>query len=444
MADLIQMKTLGGIPKLPMEKKEAHDLMRQEYESGTPTVKDCHSYGIVINRDGYILLQQRPESASDNGGLYDKSWGSHVNQNDSGVTSAMYKSGRELGVPLAVLDDDKFYAMLTCHPDITDKLAITRRLDFLPRHTSERKLPDGSTWDEPCEATVLLSYYDGNIRIPPADGAGLKWYTRETLRDQIGKKPEAFTEDMRTLVAKYYDQLVPFHNLPGLAPTNDFSQYELLPLLDLDGDFIGAAPRKGIHEPLIKAYRTGVDQPSKHRHIRLQLLRSDGSLWLQKRSKGKRENPGMMDKTIGGHRNSIDTYETAMLHELMDELRIPGAVLDKADFKRAVRHRPELLKDQALIFPIGEEEDYVSRRVLAEGAPWKEIGDTIWAIGYYDGEISFKDGEAVGVDVRNVDELRRDIETRPQDYTPDLCDMVERMGHMMVPASEFRAKVLKF
>ena len=81
----------------------------------------------------------------------------------------------------------------------------------------------------------------------------------------------------------------------------------------------------------------------------------------------------MIDKPIGGHGNSIDSYETAALHECMDELNIPATVLSTSDFSHAVRYRPEILSTQAVLMNVRQETNYRSVRAVKDGEPEEDI-----------------------------------------------------------------------
>jgi hypothetical protein len=46
-------------------------------------------------------------------------------------------------------------------------------------------------------------------------------------------------------------------------------------------------------------------------------------------------------------------------------------------------------------------------------------------VGYYDGAIRFKDGEASGIDVFSLEELKEELVHSPEKFTEDLKVMVE-------------------
>jgi hypothetical protein len=56
--------------------------------------------------------------------------------------------------------------------------------------------------------------------------------------------------------------------------------------------------------------------------------------------------------------------------------------------------------------------------------------------GYYDGAIKFKDGEASGIEVFSLGELKEELEKYPEKFTEDLKFMIEKYEKYLVPVSE--------
>jgi hypothetical protein len=57
-------------------------------------------------------------------------------------------------------------------------------------------------------------------------------------------------------------------------------------------------------------------------------------------------------------------------------------------------------------------------------------------IGYYDGAIRFKDGEATGIEVFSLDELKLELKEHPEKFTEDLKFMIEKYEKYLVSISE--------
>jgi hypothetical protein len=56
--------------------------------------------------------------------------------------------------------------------------------------------------------------------------------------------------------------------------------------------------------------------------------------------------------------------------------------------------------------------------------------------GYYDGTISFKDGESSGVEVLTLDELKEDMLLYPTKFTRELQWLVSTYERFLVPLSQ--------
>jgi len=428
---LVRVKdAVGGYEIAAMEKKALHLAMQQQYSAGgveAVKYKDIHAKGIIISRKGLLRLQQRPDDAADNPGLVDTSWGAHIEDQDTEITGAMFESARELGIATTVLPDRLFYTMVENHPKLTEEIALTREVGYRRRFVSDRVLHDGTVWQEPCELTLFVSYLDGKYLPEEEDGGALKFYSIGKLRQEIAAHPERFTGDLRYIVEKWGDELVRYVDLPQYHPNPDPGSTELIQQFDLNGVPVGTVKRKQAHEQMIRDFYAGRQPKRKHRHIRVMLRRSDGTFFLQKRSLWKKENAGLIDKPVGGHVGLGDYYDTAVIHECNDELAIAAAVLSPEDFEVVVRHRPEILEHQAVLKRVDLWLDYVSkgRTLEKRKKPWDELNDSAIYFGCYDGPVKLKDGEATGVEAENVVDLKRMMKKKPEEYTPDLWDLVE-------------------
>ncbi len=87
---------------------------------------------------------------------------------------------------------------------------------------------------------------------------------------------------------------------------------ELLDLVDDQDQVIGQSWRSVI-------YREG---RSNFRVVNVFLERSDGCLWIPRRSQYKRLFPGCLDMSMGGHVGAGESYEAALTRELSEELRL--------------------------------------------------------------------------------------------------------------------------
>lgn len=88
---------------------------------------------------------------------------------------------------------------------------------------------------------------------------------------------------------------------------------ELFPITDNDGNTIGKASRSECHNGISFLL---------HPVVHLYVFNSKGELYLQKRSRLKKIQPGKWDTSVGGHVDYGEEIETALLREAREELGI--------------------------------------------------------------------------------------------------------------------------
>ncbi|MEA3343727.1 MAG: NUDIX hydrolase [archaeon] len=209
---------------------------------------------------------------------------------------------------------------------------------------------------------------------------------------------------------------------------------ELLEVYDLQGKLLKVQERSKFYSGIKKEYASKGRISKQVRAVRILLLNSRGRIYLQKRSKLKNENPGLYDKTIGGHVSKGETWDMAAIRECAEELGFPASILSPEEFDRAI-HVTDLS-----VVGIFRKVDYIpsfqSVRVTADGERFVQPFITTVYIGYYDGAIKFVDGESSGVEVFSLDELKGEIKSNPSKFTEDLKYMVKAYGKYVKPVSE--------
>jgi isopentenyldiphosphate isomerase len=216
---------------------------------------------------------------------------------------------------------------------------------------------------------------------------------------------------------------------------------EMLKMYSDEGELLGEMEKKKFHETMKKQFVDEKKVSIRHKHVRLLLMTSNGRVILQRRSKWKGDNPGMWDKTIGGHVSGEDSYDLTMLKECAEELGIPATVIDKEEFEHTIKVTD--LRVLAVLTKLSYLDNFKSKRIDSEtGFVWAEPGMVQFYIGYYDGAIRFMDSESCGIQVFSKAELAKELEEFPASFTEDIKYIMEKFGRMIKPVEEKIVHVL--
>jgi len=206
---------------------------------------------------------------------------------------------------------------------------------------------------------------------------------------------------------------------------------EELEIYDLNGKFLKVQERKRFYSEIKDEFARKGNISRKVKSIRLILMNSKGRIYLQKRSKFKDENPGLYDKTVGGHVAKDDTYDMTVIRECAEELGFPASILPEKEFDKAVK-----VTDLSIV-GIFKKMDYVTNfqsvRVTNKGKRFIQPYMVAFYVGYYDGAIRFVDGESSGIEVFSLKELKEDIKKNPDKFTEDIKFMIKKYEKFLKP-----------
>ncbi|MFC1697726.1 NUDIX domain-containing protein [Nanoarchaeota archaeon] len=206
---------------------------------------------------------------------------------------------------------------------------------------------------------------------------------------------------------------------------------EKLEIYDMDGNLLRVQDRDEYYESIREEFKKNGKITTQVKAIRMLLMNERGMLYIQKRSPLKAENPGLYDKTVGGHVKAGHTWDLTVVQECHEELGFPAVVLTDEEFKLAVRATD--LSIIGLFRKVDLIEKFISIRKRGN-EHIKQPYITAIYVGYYDGGIRFKDGEATGIEVLSLEDLQNRIKKNPKDFTEDLKFMIKKFKKYLIPA----------
>ena len=153
--------------------------------------------------------------------------------------------------------------------------------------------------------------------------------------------------------------------------------------------------------------------------INIFLFNTDGELLVQKRGKSKNHNPGLLDKSLGGHMKFGDTADFTAMVETVEELMTPSIVLrDDMDFEKTRKLLKSYKQNIAVIKPLVTGFFPLDKIIAGERIPI--VNKSHLYIGLYDGTTKPSDKEAAGVLYYTIDDLKEEIQQAPENFTSDL------------------------
>ena len=206
---------------------------------------------------------------------------------------------------------------------------------------------------------------------------------------------------------------------------------ELLEIYDLNDKLIGTQKRDEFYKEIKDEFARRSKITRKVKSIRLFLINSQGRIYLQKRTRLKPDNPGLYDKTVGGHVSAGDSFDMTVIRECAEELGIPAAVVAYEDFDKAILSTD--LSVIGIFRKIDFNNNFLSKRTSRDGSKFIQPYISTIYMGYYDGSIKFKDGESTGIEVFSIKELKEDIKNNPNKFTEDVKFLLNKYEKLLKP-----------
>ena len=208
MNELLEVYNLDNTLIGTQNRGEFNNDARKEFEEkGTISKKVKTVRILLMSSNGRIYLQKRSELKNENSNLYDKTVGGHVVAGNTFELTVVKECAEELGFPATVLSEKEFEQAVK---SIDLKIVgVFKKVDHIPNFNSVRILKDGKSFIQPSMSDIYIGYYDGAIRFADGESSGVETFSINQLKNDIINNPNKFTEDLKFMVEKYSNLLVP-------------------------------------------------------------------------------------------------------------------------------------------------------------------------------------------------------------------------------------------
>ncbi len=201
---------------------------------------------------------------------------------------------------------------------------------------------------------------------------------------------------------------------------------EKIKVYDLKNKLLGLKDKFKFYKSLRTEYKNKGKITRKVHTVRLFLLNSEGRMYLSRRSRLKKENSLLFDKTIGAHIRKNETPEYTVLREAEEELGFPAVALDEEDFRDSIKSANLRLFGIAKNLGTIKNFEAIYKYRNGKKAVFPQITTVFIAI--YDGPIKFEDSETDIIELFDFEELVDELKNNPDKYTEDLKILVPKYG----------------
>lgn len=199
---------------------------------------------------------------------------------------------------------------------------------------------------------------------------------------------------------------------------------EKVQIFDLSGKLLGMQDKTEFYDEIRKEYKKTGKVTRQVHTIRLFLMNSEGGIYLAKRSRLKKENTLLYDKTIGGHIRGTETAEFTVLRESAEELGFPAAALSNSEFVTSLSETD--LKIVGIFKKIDTINSFIAKYKYKNNTYSEFPQVTSIFIGVFDGPVKFKDGETSGIEIYYPDEIIQELKKNSDRYTEDVKILIPK------------------
>ncbi|MBR9680206.1 MAG: NUDIX domain-containing protein [Candidatus Altiarchaeota archaeon] len=199
---------------------------------------------------------------------------------------------------------------------------------------------------------------------------------------------------------------------------------EKIQVFDLEGKLLGIENKSKFYEKLRKDYKKTGKVTKQVHTVRVFVMNANGGIYLAKRSRLKKENTLLYDKTIGAHIRGTESPVYTVLREAAEELGFPAAALSDSEFISAIAETD--LRTIGVFKEIETLNHFVTKYKYKDGTISKFPQITTIFAGIFDGPVKFKDDETSGIEIYYLDEILDEIKKHPNKYTEDVKILVPK------------------
>ena len=202
------------------------------------------------------------------------------------------------------------------------------------------------------------------------------------------------------------------------------SKKEFINIYDLGGGFLRTEERAEYYVKAYAQYRRDGFVSTQVLVVKGLLLTPQGRCYLQLRSKDKKENACLVDKTVAGHVAKGVSSNVAFVMECVQELGVPVCVVSNDEFPSTTNSLD--LSIISIVKQLEVVNAFQSERRFLNGEKMIFPQISVFYIGYFNGPIQFQDGEASGILSFSRKELIEEVKANPEKFTKDIVWMISR------------------
>lgn len=199
---------------------------------------------------------------------------------------------------------------------------------------------------------------------------------------------------------------------------------EFINIYDLEGGFLRVEERAEYYKKAYEEYRRNGSLSTQVLVVKGLILTPQGRCYLQLRSKDKKENACLLDKTVAGHVAKGVSGGVAFVMECVQELGMPVCIVSGEEFLPTVRELD--LSIISIVKKLDIVNAFQSERRFLNGEKMIFPQICVFYLGYFNGPIQFQDGEASGILSFSRQELIEEVKGNPGKFTKDIVWMINR------------------